>query len=289
MTPSAFEYHKAESLEHAVALLDQFGEDGRPLAGGQSLVPMMNLRLARPRYLVDINGLGLGAIELDGQTLKIGALVRHEQYLSNTIIATHYPAFLDGVQAIGHPTIRRNGTTGGSLSHADPTAELPLLSILHDAQIVAASVRGERKIAATDFFEGAYMTTLQAGEMIARIELPIPPSPSAGAFVEFGERRGDFAIAAGAVTLAFADGRISRASVACSGAAQTAIRAPDIEAALVGLPIEHPESRHHVKAFAASLSPPDDHSASADYRRALIEELLQRAISIACARATETS
>jgi len=289
MTPSVFEYHKAESLEHAVALLDQFGDDGRPLAGGQSLVPMMNLRLARPRYLVDINGLGLGAIELDGETLKIGALVRHEQYLSDALIAAHYPAFLDGVRAIGHPTIRRNGTTGGSLSHADPTAELPLLSILYDAQIVATSVRGERKIAATDFFEGAYMTTLQSGEMIARVEIPVPPSRSTGAFVEFGERRGGFAIAAGAITLEFDDGRISRASVACSGAAQTAIRAPDLEATLIGLPVEQPESRDPVKAFTASLSPPDDHSASADYRRALIGVLLQRAISLACARAMEAS
>lgn len=289
MTPSAFEYHRAESLEHAVTLLEEFGDEGRPLAGGQSIVPMMNLRLARPRYLVDINGLGLSSIELDGRMLKIGALVRHEQYLSDGLVAAHFPAFLDGVRAIGHPTIRRNGTTGGSLSHADPTAELPLLSILHDALIVAVSVRGERRIAAIDFFEGAYMTALEPGEMIVRVEIPIPPSRSAGAFVEFGERRGDFAIAAGAVALEFDAGRIARAAIACSGVAQAAIRAPDLEAALVGRPIAQPESKDDVKVFAASLSPPDDHSASADYRRALIEELLQRAISIACARATEAS
>jgi CO/xanthine dehydrogenase FAD-binding subunit len=289
MRPAAFEYHRAETLEHALTMLAEFGDEGRPLAGGQSLIPMMNLRLARPQHLVDINGLGLDAIERDRDLLRIGALVRHERYVTDPLIAEHLPAFLDAVQCIGHPTIRRHGSLAGSLAHADPTAELPLLCMLYDARIVARSVAGERRIAAGDFFKGAYMTALQPGEMITAVEVPAPHSATAGAFVEMAERRGDFAIAAGAVSLGFENGRITRASAACSGSGQCAIRVPSLEDALVGRSLAAPAATEAIEAFSASLTPPDDHSATADYRRALIKDLLTGAIALACARAMEAS
>ncbi|MFC6487160.1 FAD binding domain-containing protein [Nitratireductor sp. GCM10026969] len=289
MRPSEFEYHKAESLEQALALLQEFGDEGRPIAGGQSLVPMMNLRLARPAHLVDINGLGLDGIEEGGGVIRIGALVRHETYLAEPLIIDNFPAFIDGVHAIGHPTIRRNGTIGGSLAHSDPTAELPLLCMLHDGEIIAASAGGERRIPATQFFEGAYMTVLEPGEMIVAVELPVPPASSSGAFVEMAERRGDFAIAACGVTLEHAAGGVTRAAVACSGAGQTAMRAPQLEEALEGLELARPDAAAAIAAFTETLNPPDDHSASADYRRALIGQLVERALSVACSRAMEAS
>lgn len=290
MRPSEFEYHRAESVEQALALLAEFGDDGRPIAGGQSLVPMMNLRLARPLHLVDINGLGLDTIEGTADVVRIGALVRHECYLDDPVITETFPAFIDGVRAIGHPTIRRNGTIGGSLAHSDPTAELPLLCMLHDGTIVVASSEGERRVAAENFFEGAYMTVLEPGEMIVAVELPVPSTAHSGAFVEMAERRGDFAIAACGVTFEHKKGRIVRAAVACSGAAQTAIRAPQLEAALEGVELARPETaRPDIDAFTDTLSPTDDASASADYRRALIGELLERALAKAAARAMEAS
>lgn len=287
MRPSEFEFHKAETLEHALALLDQFGEDGRPIAAGQSLVPMMNLRLARPMYLVDINGLGLDTIAQDGNLVRIGAMVRHERHLTDPLIAQHFPTLVEGVHSIGHPTIRRNGTIGGSLAHSDPTAELPLLTMLHDGQIVAASVQGERRIDAADFFESAYTTALQPGEMIVAIELPVPPANQTGAFVEIAERRGDFAIVACGVTIVPENGRIARAAVALCGASDVAMRAPQLEEALKGLSIANPTPRPAIEAFTGPLTPPNDHSASAEYRRALIAELLDQAIKTACTRALE--
>jgi carbon-monoxide dehydrogenase medium subunit len=285
MRPAPFEYHRAETLEHALRLLADFGDEGRVLAGGQSLVPMMNLRVARPEHLVDINGLDCDGVERDGGMLRIGALVRHERHLAEPLIAEHLPALVEGVRAIGHPTIRRHGSLAGSLAHAAPTAELPLLCVLYDAQIVAMSIAGERRIPADEFFNGAYTTALLPGEMITAVEIPIATSTTTGAFIEMGERRGDFAIAAGTASLEFEDGRITRASVACSGAAMTPMRAPDVELALVGRSLAEPGAEEAVAAYAASLAPLADHFATADYRRALIRELLDRAITTACSRA----
>jgi CO/xanthine dehydrogenase FAD-binding subunit len=288
MRPSTFEYHRAESLEHALSLLAAHGEDGRPLAGGQSLVPMMNLRLARPAHLVDINGIGLDTIKQDGEVLRIGALVRHERYVREPLISKHFPVFLEGVRAIGHPIIRRHGTIGGSLAHADPTAELPLLALLYDGRIVADATSGERRIEAREFFHGAYMTALEPGDMITAVELPLPPARSAGAFIELGERRGDFAIASCGVSLAHEDGRITRAAVACAGAEQKPIRALTLEEALRGRPLADPSAQEDIAEFVDTLTPPSDHTASADYRRALIAVLTDRAIAAACMRAMET-
>lgn len=287
MRPSEFEYHKAESLEQALELLREFGDEGRPLAGGQSLVPMMNLRLARPQYLVDVTGLGLDSIDRDGEVIRVGALVRHEQYLADPLIAEFFPTFVDGVQAIGHPTIRRNGTTGGSLAHSDPTAELPLLYMLHDGDIIAQSANGERRIPATAFFKGAYMTALEPGEMIVAVELPVPSTPSSGAFMETAERRGDFAIAACGVTFEQSGGRIKRAAIACSGAGQAPMRASELEQAFEDQHLAQLAATPAVAAFTDALTPPDDHTASADFRRALIAELLERAVATASERALE--
>lgn len=142
--PAAFDYHRANSLDHALGLLAELGAEARPLAGGYSLVPMMNLRLARPLHLIDINGLALDCIGREGAVLRIGGLVRHAELLREPLIADTVPLFREAAVHIAHPTVRNRGTVGGSLAHADPTAELPLLAVLYDAAIVAISRGGER-------------------------------------------------------------------------------------------------------------------------------------------------
>lgn len=288
MRPASFEYHRATSLDHALELLHQFGEDGRPIAGGQSLVPMMNFRLARPSHLVDINRLPLAGIETDGQVLRIGALTRHEAYFDDPLIARHFPAFLDAVHYIGHPTIRRNGSIGGSISHADPTAELPAVAVLHDADIVIRSVEGTRKVKAPEFFLSAYVTAIEPGEMVVALEFPLPADASTGSFIEQSERSGDFGTAAVGVTLEFAGGDITSAATVCSGADLFPIRAPEVEEFLAGRALADPGAREAGRILAASIDPVDDHIASADYRRGLIAELTRRAIEAACSRALKS-
>ena len=287
MRPASFEYHKAADIEDAVRLLAEFGDEGRPIAGGQSLVPMMNLRLARPGHLVDINALALDKIEFDGGVMRVGALVRHERYTGDPRIVEHFPALLDAVHWIGHPTIRRHGSIGGSISHADPTAELPAAAVLYDASMVVRSMEGERRIAAADFFESAYVTALQPGDLLVAVEFPIPPANSTGSFLEIGERRGDFALASVGTAIEFDGGAITKAAIVCCGADLVAIRAPDIEAFLVGKPLDAPPAKEAGAMFAAGVEPSSDHVAGAEYKSALIGELTQRAIEAACARALE--
>lgn len=288
MRPASFEYHKAADIEDAVRLLAEFGDEGRPIAGGQSLVPMMNLRLARPSHLVDINALALNDIEFEGGIMRIGALVRHERYAQDPRIAEHFPAFMDAVHWIGHPTIRRHGSIGGSLSHADPTAELPAAAVLYDASIIVRSLEGERRVPASEFFESAYVTTLEPGELVVGVEFPIPSRKSTGSFMEIGERRGDFAIASVGATLEHDGDHITKAAIVCCGADLVAIRAPTIEAFLVGQPLASPQAEEAGRTFAAEVEPSSDHVAKAEYKQALIGELTRRAIETACARALES-
>lgn len=285
MRPAPFEYHRATSVENALELLAEFGEDGRPLAGGQSLVPMMNLRLARPSHLVDINGLPLDGIERVGEVIRIGSLVRHVRYFDDPLVRTHLPALHEAVHSIGHPTIRGRGTLGGSISHADPTAELPAVCVLYDAMIVARSQQAERRIPATEFFLSAFTTALEPGEMVVAVEFPIPAASSAGSFVEFAERRGDFATASIGVALEFSGEHITRAAVVCSGADLIPVRARSVESHLTSRLLRDPDIAEAGRLFAASVEPLSDHITSAAFRRSLIGELTRRAVETACARA----
>lgn len=287
MRPVSFEYHHAASLEQAVQLLAELGEEARPLAGGYSLVPMMNLRLARPTHLVDINDLGLGSIEHDGDVLRLGGLVRHVQLLNDPLLATHLPLFPEAAHYIAHPTIRNRGTLGGSLAHADPTAELALLAVLHDATIVAASKDGERRIPADDFFKGAFSTALEPGEIVIALEVPVPGGCSAGAFCELAERHGDFAIVAIGACIRVEEGRIADASLACAGAASVPVRCAEAEEQLRGRPLDDPGAEEVAETLAAAHEPPADIRATSEYRKDLIASLTRRAVTTTCRRARE--
>ena len=285
MRPVSFDYYRPERLEHALDLLAELGEDARPLAGGYSLVPMMNLRLARPLHLIDINGLALDRIEQHGGVVRLGGLVRHAQLLRDPVIAQRLPQFREAAAHIAHPTIRNRGTLGGSLAHADPTAELPLMALLHDAVVVAASRQGERRIAAEAFFKGAFATALQEGEVVVRLEVPVPSPGSGGAFCEFSERHGDFAIVAVGAIITAQDGRIGAAKIACAGVASVPLRGASLEEALLGRSLSDPVAEKDVLSFAASFDAPSDIRASAAYRTHLLAELSRRALVTACSRA----
>lgn len=285
MRPVAFDYHRAEGLGHALELLASLGEDARPLAGGYSLVPMMNLRLARPAHLVDINGLGLEEIETRGGVVRIGGLVRHVQLLNDALIAECLPVFGEAALHIAHPTIRNRGTLAGSLAHADPTAELPLMAVLYDAFVIAASQHGERRIEALEFFQGAFATALEPYEIMVALEVPLPAAGEAGAFVEFAERLGDFAIVAIGARIRAEGGRIAHASIACSGAASVPMRGGEAEALLMGRRLDDAGAEEAGRILADACHSSSDLRASASYRKHLIAELTRRAVETACRRA----
>jgi CO/xanthine dehydrogenase FAD-binding subunit len=289
MRPSGFSYHRAADLQHAYQLLAEFGEDGRPLAGGQSLVPMMNLRLARPNHLIDINRLPLNTFELQPDLLRIGALVRHHEYFDNPHIEAYFPAFKEAVHWIAHPTIRLQGSLGGSISHADPTAELPAMCILYDAVVILGSVQGERRVKARDFFHGAYVTAVEPGEMVIAVEFPLPKGKTAGAFSELGERLGDFAIASIGVSLTHANGSISNAAIVCGGAEMVPTRGPAIEAQLTGKRLDQIDFASLGAEFSSQFNPSGDFTATSDYRKNLIGELTKRTLQRACSKALEAA
>jgi carbon-monoxide dehydrogenase medium subunit len=285
MRPVSFDYHRPESLERALELLAELGEDARPLAGGYSLVPMMNLRLARPRHLIDINGLELDRIERNGDVVRLGSLVRHAELLRDPVIAQRLPQFSEAAAHIAHPTIRNRGTLGGSLAHADPTAELSLMALLHDAVVMAASRQGERRIAAGAFFKGAFETALKEGEVVVGLEVPVPAPGSGGAFCELSERHGDFAIVAVGAIITAQDGRIAAAKIACAGVASVPLRGASLEQAVLGRSLADPVAEEDILSFAASFDAPSDIRASSAYRTHLLTELTRRAVARACARA----
>lgn len=288
MKPAPFEYVRAEDVGHALALLDEHGEDARLLAGGQSLVPMMNLRLARPRVLVDIGRLGLNGIRRSGGDLALGPLVRHHMLLQNEIIADAAPVIRETMHYVAHPTVRNFGTAGGSLAHADPTAELPALLVLLDGAVTARKTTSERRIDASDLFRSAFTTSLDPTEMIVEIHASLPQGRWGGAFLEMAERTGDFAVAAVGATLVLEGNRIASARLVLVGAESVPVRAPGVERALVGEPLTDDFAR------SAGISAVENHEsygdvrASAEYRRHLLGELARRCLLRAYARAAES-
>jgi carbon-monoxide dehydrogenase medium subunit len=209
MKAPAFDYIRVATVAEACAALAQYGPDARLLAGGQSLLPAMNLRLANPSLLIDVGRIvGLDRIEPRGNALRIGALARHETVLRDALVARHVPLLTEALRHVAHPAIRARGTIGGNLAHADPASELPACMLALDAVIEAASPRGVRRIAAGDFFTGLFRTALEPDEMLTAVEIPLPSPP--WFFQEIARRSGDYAI----VGLAASGSRLAFFSVA---------------------------------------------------------------------------
>jgi len=286
MKPPPFEYRIAESVEAAVAALAAAGGDAKVLAGGQSLVPMLNFRLLRPSVLVDINRIpGLSYIRDTGGEIRVGALTRHHQLETSPVIAEHLPVLRAAMTHVAHLAIRNRGTIGGSLTHADPAAELPMMALLLDATIHVTSPKGRRRIAARNFFLGALSVALEADELVTEIVFPKLPPHTGWGFEEVSQRHGDFALAAVAATLTVSDGQIAQARIAIAGADEKAVRAGEAESLLQGKALEPTLLDAAAEAARACVTPNTDLHASADYRRHLVGVLAAKALTAAWERA----
>ena len=290
MKPAAFDYVIADSIDMAVASLAECGGDAKIIAGGQSLVPMLNFRLLRPSVLIDINRIGdLAFIEEAGKKIRVGALTRHYQLETSPVIARHLPVLASAMTHVAHLAIRNRGTIGGSLSHADPAAELPMMALLLDAELHIASASGKRTIAARDFFVGALTVDLARDDIVTEIVLPKLPPKTGWGFEEVARRSGDFALAAAAATLTLSAGVISQARIALTGVGATPVRTAEAEALLVGQALEPGLIDRIIDAVRAAIEPDTDLHASSDYRRHLGGVLAGRAVSAAWRRANETA
>ena len=288
MKPPPFDYARPESVNEAVAILAAHDGDARLLAGGQSLVPMLNFRLVHPSLLVDVNRIpGLAGIEETGEVLRIGALARHRRIEVSERVRLRFPVLRAAVRHVAHLAIRNRGTLGGSLAHADPAAELPMMAVLLDATLEISGPAGTHRLAAHDFFRSALATTLGDAEMLTRVELPFLPPGTGWGFEEVTRRAGDFALAAAAATLTLAGGRVAEARIAVMGAHDTPLRIAAAETLLTG----SAPSRDAVEAAARvardAVEPWDDLHASAGFRRRLVEVLARRALESAARRARE--
>jgi carbon-monoxide dehydrogenase medium subunit len=278
MRPAPFTRHAPKTVGEATAILAEV-EDGRVLAGGQSLVPIMAFRLARPAHLVDINGVTeLARHARDGDVLSIGAVVRHAAFHRPVVGGEMGRLLAAVVRHIAHYPIRTRGTFCGSIAHADPASEWCLVAATLGAQMVARSKRGQRVIAADDFFEGIMATALAEDELLTEVRLPIIPSQTRFGFYEFSRRAGDFAIAMALVTYRLVDGVIREPRVGIGGAETRPRRIPEAEAALQGRPPEPQTFQEAADAAADAVEPMEDIQSDAEYRRDLVRTVSRRAL-----------
>jgi aerobic carbon-monoxide dehydrogenase medium subunit len=288
MKPAPFKYVAAHSLDHALALKADHGDEGRFLAGGQSLVPTLNFRLTQPAIVIDINPLTQWA-EIDcsaADNVRIGALTRYRQIERDSRTAQKLPLIHEALPHIAHPQIRNRGTLGGNLAHADPASEMPAIVLALAGKLRAQSKKGERWIAAADFFAGALSTALEPDEMLTEIELPAAKPHSGACFMEVARRRGDFAIVGIACTVELdADGRCGEARIAFCNAAETPVLADEAGQSLAGRPIAAPEIEQAVALVQRAIDPGGNVHASKEFQRHLASVLTRRALSKANERA----
>jgi carbon-monoxide dehydrogenase medium subunit/6-hydroxypseudooxynicotine dehydrogenase subunit alpha len=287
LKPPPFAYHAPATVDDALRLLAQHGEAAKPLAGGQSLVPLLNFRLARPEHLIDLNGLGeLAGIRRVAGALRIGAMTRHADLEASRLVRDHWPLLTEALSFVAHAQIRNRGTVGGSIAHADAAAELPVAFLALDAVVRTRSARGAREIRVEDLFVTHLTTTLEPDELLVEIEVPTQPPRTGHAFVEFARRHGDFALGgAAAVVTIGADGACERAAVALLGAGATPLLAREAGEALSGRRVDEAAAAEAAAAAVAGITPTGDIHGSAEYRRELIEVMARRAIEAAAARA----
>src|SRR5437763_10699915 len=287
MKPPRLQYCAPRLLDEALTLLDQHGEDIKVLAGGQSFVPLLNMRLAGPAYIVDINHISeLHYIETEDGYLAIGAIARQRQIERSVLVQEKHPLLVEVIGHIGHMQIRNRGTVVGSVAHADPAAELPALLTCLNGEVLMQSIHGERVIKAEGFFTGYLSTALKPGEMLTEVRFPLIAPKAGWAFLEFARRSGDYAlVGAAAVLTPGADDRCISAHIAYLGIAGAPIRGFDVEATIVGTSLD--ETALAAAAEAASILVSDDMSdvhATVEYRRVLTGELTKRVLRAAWER-----
>ncbi|HEY0279379.1 MAG TPA: xanthine dehydrogenase family protein subunit M [Solirubrobacterales bacterium] len=282
--PAPFEYERATSIEEALSLLTQLGEDARILAGGYSLLPMMKLRLAMPKWLIDIDGLAaeLGYIEEVGDTIRIGAMTRHRDLLDSPLLARRTPIFGDAEREIADPVVRNRGTIGGALCQADPSEDLSAVCTAVDAEVVIRSLEGERTLHMEDFYRGPYQTAVAPDEMVVEVRVPVHDG-SGSAYEKINRRAGDWAVAAAGAALRVEDGVIADAGIAlvAVGSEVASSAARDI---LIGMPPSEELFEEAAAAGAAACTPITDQRGSAEYKRRAVGVLAARAMGRAADR-----
>ena len=283
MKPAAFDYHRVDTVEDALERLAELGEDAKVLAGGQSLVPLMNFRLVRPAALVDITRVpDLKYVARDGDALRIGALTLHREIEhADDELLDGFGVLKTAAPLVGHFPIRARGTFGGSLAHGDPSSEWCMLALLLEAEIVARSADGERTIPAAELFLGFFTTALEPGEVLTEVRLPRPLRRAA--LEEFSRRHGDFAIVAAAAAVAVEEGRCTEARVVVGGVDEVPLRMEAAETILAGSDLGAEAIDEAAQAAANAVEPSSDVHGSAAYRRHLTAVLLRRALSRAVA------
>ena len=289
MKPAPFDYHAPATLDEAIALLarlDDEGVDAKILAGGQSLMPMLALRVARPEALVDLRKLSaLDFIRDEGSHIAIGAMTSKQAAAESALLRAKQPLFHAATELIGHIQIRNRGSVGGSFAHADPASEYPAVALVLDIEMVAHGAGGERRIAAGEFFVTYMTTSLEAGEILTEVRLPVLPAGRRWAIQEFARRNGDLALAGVAVALDVTGGHCRNVRIAAFGVQATAVRLGAAEQLLEGRPAQTAAFEEACRAGAAALDEPMSCvHASADYRRHLVATLCARALAEAVAR-----
>ena len=287
MIPAAFEYHTPGSIKEATALLARLGEDAKVLSGGQSLIPLMKLRLSSPRHVVDINGIeGLdGVREADG-FLRIGALTRESDLEASDLVRTRYPLLYDTCKVIADPLVRNLATVGGNLAHADPANDHPATMLALGAEVIAVGTKGERKIPIGSFFTGPFATALSPDEILVEIRIPASTARSGGAYLKLERKVGDFATAAVAVHVVLsAGGTCDQVGIGLTNVGLTPIKATQAEAALKGKRPDAAAIKQAAELAAAAAQPSDDLRGSAEYKKDLVRVLTARALRRAVERA----
>jgi CO/xanthine dehydrogenase FAD-binding subunit len=286
MKPAPFDYIVPNSLEVAVEALTATNGAGKVMAGGQSLIPLLNFRMARPSVVIDLTHIpGMSFIELRDNAVAIGAMTRHSELEFSDLIATKLPVMAAAMPHVGHLAIRNRGTIGGSLSHADPAAELPMLAVFYGATIKVQGQGGRREIPAEEFFVSALGNCLEPEEIVFEIDFPVLTSHTGWAFEEVARRFGDFALACIAISLEMRDGRIADARVAVMGVAETPLRLCEAEDALRGAQGGPETAAKFAAVVRGCLSLADDIHVSAEYRKHLIGALAEKALMTASTRA----
>ena len=286
MLPASFEYSVPTTTEEALDLLNDLGDDGKVLAGGQSLIPLMKLRLASPAHLVDLNRIpGLDFIEERDGVLRIGPLFRHKFAERSSLLKSRYRVIADAAPQVADPIVRNRGTVGGSLAHADPAGDWGSVMLALDAEFVLSSKKGSRTVKARDFFSGPFSTALQPNELLSEVRIPAARGRSGGSYQKLERKVGDFATVAVAVHLQMDDGRVRSAGIGLTAVGPQNIKALKAEAALAGQTLDDAAIKEAAALAAEAAEPTSDHRGSEDYKRNVVRVFTERGLRRARERA----
>jgi carbon-monoxide dehydrogenase medium subunit len=287
MIPGPFNYHRPSSIADAVKLLSSLGDDARPLAGGHSLVPMMKLRLATPEHLVDLHGIaGLKGIRRDGATIVIGAMTTQHELLASEEIAKSLPVLRETALLIADPQVRYRGTIGGNVANGDPGNDMPALMLTLGASYRLEGANGAREVAAIDFYQGAYFTTLEPGEILTSVSIPVPPAGHGYAYEKLKRKVGDYATAAAAVVLTMAGGKVAKCTIGLTNVHETPLLATDAAKAVIGTSLDAAALKNAAAAAEAIMAPAADARGPVEYRKHVGGIMVTRALQRAASRAS---